>query len=67
MRPPDSSVDTGESSARPDLVHEELHRRIETLRAHHEDDFGGFNALDWVLILLGWVLLPVIAYVWFLP
>lgn len=63
----DSSVDAGESSARADRVHDELHRRIEALRAHHENDFGRFHALDWVLIVLGWVLLPVLAYLWFLP
>lgn len=50
-----------------DPVHAELHRRIDALQAHHEDDFGTFHALDWVLIVAGCVLLPVLLYAAFLP
>jgi hypothetical protein len=50
-----------------DALHDELHRRIEELRAHHDDDFGRFHALDWALIVVGCVLVPLALYVWFLP
>ena len=50
-----------------DPVHAELHRRIDALHAHHEDDFGTFHALDWGLIVAGCVLLPVLFYLAFLP
>ena len=67
MALPQDATGASPPSPRADLVHDELHRRIEQLRSHHEDDFGRFRAADWVLILLGWVLLPVLLYLWFLP
>lgn len=54
-------------SARVDALHDELHRRIEELRTHHEHEFGTFHALDWILIVLGCLLLPIACYLWFLP
>jgi hypothetical protein len=64
--PPERHAD---STAAPftDPLHEELHRRIEELRAHHEDDFGRFHRFDWILIVLGCVLLPWLLYLRFLP
>jgi len=50
-----------------DPLHEELHDRIEELRAHHEDDFGRFHALDWMLIVLAFVTIPFALYLWFRP
>lgn len=50
-----------------DPLHEELHDRIEELRAHHENDFGSFHALDWILIVLAFVVLPLTLYLWFRP
>lgn len=61
------ATDGDEPRGHADPLHHELHGRIEELRAHHEDDFGSFHALDWTLIVLGCVLLPVALYVWFLP
>ena len=54
-------------TAHADPVHAELHRRIDALHAHDEDDFGSFHALDWVLIVAGCVVLPVLFYLAFLP
>ncbi len=55
------------TTAHADPVHAELHRRIDALLAHPDDDFGTFHALDWVLIVTGCVLLPVLLYLAFLP
>ncbi len=57
----------GPATGYADPLHAELHRRIDALQAHHEDDFGTFHALDWVLIVAGCVLLPVLFYLAFLP
>lgn len=58
---------TASAIGHADPVHAELHRRIDALHAHHEDDFGTFHALDWILIVAGCVLLPLLLYLTFLP
>ncbi len=67
MDRPNRAADRPGASVHHDALHDELHRRIEELRAHHEDDFGRFHRLDWLLIVLGFVLLPLGLYLWFLP
>lgn len=67
MDPREGAPDRQAEPAHADALHHELHHRIEELRAHHEDDFGRFHALDWILIVLGCVLLPFLAYLWFRP
>lgn len=67
MEPRSHAADKGEAQGFSDPLHRELHERIEELRTHHEDDFGRFHALDWTLIVLGCVLLPLTLYLWFRP
>jgi hypothetical protein len=54
-------VSTGSDRSRA----EELKRRIEQLEALDEDAFGSFGGVDWLLCVLGAVILPILAVWWF--
>ena len=43
----------------------ELRRRIEQLEGLDESAFGGFTGWDWLLCLLGGLVLPALAAWWF--
>ena len=43
----------------------DLESRIEELESLDEEAFGGFTRLDWVCCVLGAVLLPYAAFLWF--
>ena len=43
----------------------ELHRRIEELEALGHAELGRFNALDWLVCLLGGLALPAAILLWF--
>ena len=45
----------------------ELTRRIEDLESRDPDDFGHFGALDWAICVVGALVLPVLAFLWFAP
>jgi hypothetical protein len=44
---------------------DDLERRIDELEGLDESAFGGFSALDWLICLLGAVVIPCLALVWF--
>jgi hypothetical protein len=44
---------------------EELRRRIRELEAADEADFGSFGHSDWWLCIVGGVVLPLVAALWF--
>ena len=43
---------------------EDLRRRIETLEALDESEFGEFNRRDWVLCTLGALVIPTLVLIW---
>ena len=55
----------GEPGGERTRLVDDLERRIEELEGLDESAFGGFSALDWVICLLGAVVIPVLALVWF--
>lgn len=46
-----------------DLV-EDLEQRIHQLETQPEEDFGTFRRLDYVVLVIGAVVLPVLALIW---
>ena len=44
---------------------DDLESRIAELEALDESSFGAFNAVDWVICVLGAVVIPYLALVWF--
>jgi hypothetical protein len=63
---PDSSMEGADPADRDALV-AELERRILELDDHDEPEFGGFNAIDWVILLLGAVIVPILLIIRFAP
>ena len=61
---PDHPGAREESEARRALV-EELECRIEEIEALDDTVIGSFNAWDWLLCVIGSLVLPVIAIWWF--
>jgi hypothetical protein len=57
------------SRARGDAQHgalvADLERRIEDLESRDESDFGNFTVWDWVICVLGAVVIPYLALLWF--
>ncbi len=49
---------------RPAIV-ADLERRIEELESLDESEFGEFTRVDWVLCILGALVLPYALYLWF--
>ena len=43
---------------------EDLHRRIETLEALDESEFGEFSRRDWVICIIGALVIPTLLLVW---
>jgi hypothetical protein len=50
-----------------DALVAELERRILELDEHDEPDFGGFNAVDWLILVLGAVVVPILLVIRFAP
>ena len=48
-----------------DLVVEELERRIETLEALDDSALGRFTSWDWVIVVMGSVVIPAVILWWF--
>jgi len=61
---PDHPEARDESEARRALV-EELERRIEELEGLDDDAIGSFTGWDWLLCVIGSLLLPAVAIWWF--
>ncbi|MEE8625418.1 MAG: hypothetical protein V3T19_08760 [Acidiferrobacterales bacterium] len=55
--------DTGKTPR--ELVVEELERRIETLEALDDSALGRFTVWDWVICVVGSVLIPAVLLWWF--
>jgi hypothetical protein len=55
--------DTGKTPR--ELVVEELERRIETLEALDDSALGRFTVWDWVICVVGFVLIPAVLLWWF--
>ena len=47
-----------------ELVVEELEQRIETLEALDDSQLGSFTAVDWVICVVGAVVIPTLALWW---
>ena len=43
---------------------QELQRRIETLEALDESEFGEFSRRDWVICIIGALVIPTLLLVW---
>ena len=43
---------------------DELHRRIETLEAQDEAEFGEFTRTDWIICIVGALILPSLVLLW---
>lgn len=50
-----------------DTLVAELERRIRELDEHDEPDFGGFSGIDWLILLLGAVVVPILLVIRFAP
>ena len=61
--PPDASH--AEGDAQHSALVADLERRIEYLESLDESDFGSFTAWDWVICVLGAVVIPYLALLWF--
>jgi hypothetical protein len=61
---PDPPAAREESEARAALV-EELERRIDEIEGLDETALGSFTTWDWVLCVVGGLVLPVFAIWWF--
>ncbi len=48
-----------------DLVVKELERRIETLEALDDSALGRFTTVDWVIVVVGSVVIPAVVLWWF--
>jgi hypothetical protein len=46
---------------------DELERRIHELHGHEEQEFGNFTRLDWLILLLGAVVVPILLVIRFAP
>ena len=55
--------DTGKTPR--ELVVEDLERRIEAMEALDDSELGRFTAWDWVICVVGSVLIPVVLLWWF--
>jgi len=53
-----------EKTSREQLV-EELERRIDELEELDDDALGRFTPLDWVICVVGALILPHLALIWF--
>ena len=42
----------------------ELHRRIRLLEAEDDADFGAFTAVDWLVCVLGALVIPALVLLW---
>ena len=42
----------------------ELHRRIRLLEAEDDGDFGAFTAVDWLVCVLGALVIPALVLLW---
>jgi hypothetical protein len=55
-----------EQASRAQLV-EELERRIVEVDALDDSEIGSFNRWDWVICVVGAVIIPALAMWWFAP
>ena len=60
--PRNPSADTGQSPR--ELVVEELERRIEILEALDDSALGHFTRGDWVIVVIGSVVIPAVILWW---
>lgn len=63
--PAERQADAG--TPRRDALVLELERRILELDDHDEPEFGRFSAVDWVILLLGAVVVPILLVIRFAP
>ena len=61
--PMSETSDTGKTVR--ELVVEDLEQRIESLEALDDSALGNFTTLDWVICVLGSVLIPALLLWWF--
>lgn len=61
---PADSTSTPEQTARRLRV-EDLERRIEELEAIDSASFGAFTTWDWVVCVVGGLIIPILALWWF--
>jgi hypothetical protein len=53
--------------AHRDALVDELERRIHELAGHGEDDLGEFTPIDWVILVLGALVVPILLVIRFAP
>jgi len=67
-RPSPDGIQTGDPiPVHRDTLVAELERRIRELDEHEEDEFGNFSRFDWLILLLGALVLPLLFVFWFAP
>jgi hypothetical protein len=54
-------------TSRGDALVDELERRIHELAGHGEDDLGEFTPMDWVILVLGALVVPILLVIRFAP
>ena len=59
---PDSRPDSKQFAQQAQVA--ELQRRIRLLEAEDDGDFGAFTAVDWLVCVLGAVVIPVLVLLW---
>lgn len=59
--------DAGRPASRADALVDELEQRIRDLHERGEHEFGNFTRLDWLILLLGAVVVPVLFVIAFAP
>ena len=62
-QPMSAAPDTGKTPR--ELVVEDLERRLEAMEALDDSDLGSFAGWDWVICVVGAVLIPALLLWWF--
>ena len=58
-----AAPDTGKTPR--ELVVEDLERRLEAMEALDDSDLGSFTGWDWIVSVVGFVLIPALLLWWF--
>ena len=61
--PVPTTVEAMTANAEQEHLVEDLEQRIETLDNMEDDDFGNFTRLDYVILAVGAVVLPILAMI----
>lgn len=66
--PPGSATRDGSGAvSRADALVDELERRIRELQERNERDFGEFSRIDWLILVFGALIVPILLVIRFAP